>query len=117
MSGRNNHYISITLDNELFNRLDSELTSTATIFIPYSVATNYTVHAMVRKFGRRLQVLEMNMGMEVNRLAVANRYIEQHGGELWTSLPSKQVSSQKKQSTSSKPGNGMGLWAKFSDEA
>lgn len=113
----NNHYVAVDLDDELFAQLETNPDTTATVFIPYTNKINYTVHRMVRKFGVRLQVLEMNMAMESNRLHIANRFIELNGGVLWKSSRLKPAQNQKKQSTSSKRGNDMESWAEFLEEA
>lgn len=110
------HYVAIELDDDLFTTLDNESDSIATIFIPYSNKTNFVVHRMVRKFGRRLQILEMNMAMESNRLHIANRFIELRGGILWKSSPLKQVQIRNTHDGSLKRGNDMKLWEKFLEE-
>jgi hypothetical protein len=111
----NNHYVAVDLYDDLFEELEQNSDATATVFIPYTNKINYVVHRMVRKFGRRLQVLEMNMAMESNRLHIANRFIELNGGVLWKSSRLKPALNQKKQSILSKRGNDMESWAKFLD--
>lgn len=81
----NKHYVAIELNDDLFAELEEHQDSTATIFIPYTNKVNDIVHEMVRKFGRRLQVLEMNMAMRANRTKIANKYIHQYGGVWWKS--------------------------------
>lgn len=116
MSG-SNHYVAVELDDQLFLLLEKERRSKATIFIPYSNKINKTVHAMVRKFKTRLQVLEMNMAMMNNRLYIARKFIALHGGVLWTSSQLKQVSIHKKQNTLKTPGKDIKLRETFWDEA
>jgi hypothetical protein len=110
------NYVAIGLDDKLFDELERNEHATATIFIPYSFKQNYTVKKMMRKFPNRVRVLEMNMGMENNRLFIANRFIKLYGGVLWTSSQLKPAVSQPRQGTSLKAGNAMELWEKFSAE-
>jgi hypothetical protein len=112
----NKHYVSVELDDELFNFLRKDAAATATVIIPFSNKSNSIVYNAVREFGERLQILEMNMAMETNRLNIAKRYVELHKGELWKSSRSKPVINRKTLDGSSKHGNAMASWEKFLEE-